>query len=100
MESVDELIDVLEAAVHAEASSWGVGVSCVASQKNVFVRHFVCELGLQFPSSDVDYLQVVLDVGPVLLVYCCLNQLIRSVYLEQIHERLIIWDLQYELASF
>ena len=62
VESVNELVDVLEAAVHAESARWSVSVSCVSGQEDVLVRHFICQLGLQLPPPDVDYLQVALSL--------------------------------------
>ena len=62
VESMDKLVDVLEAAVHAESARWSVSVSCVAGQEDVLVRHFICQLGLQLPPPDVDYLQVALGL--------------------------------------
>jgi hypothetical protein len=76
---MDKLVNILESAVHSEASSRRVGVGSIACQKDAVLGHPLGELSLQLPSPHVEYFQSFCDFGKMLLRYCGLDELLGSI---------------------
>ena len=79
MQRVNQLVDVLKAAVHAESTCRSIGMRGIPSQEDVLMVHFISQLRLQLPSTHVDDIQIWRNLSKVLIGYCCFDELLGSV---------------------
>ncbi len=93
------LICILKPRVHPKATRRRIRMRCISHQKNIFMPHFICQKGLKFPFSYMDYIDIPLNIFPVLRLEHRGDQLSRRIHFGQIDEWLVVGHLEYKCAS-